>query len=173
MNYQKIKQLDARRRFAKRTLSFLLSEDNRRKLSAYFRQRSRKKLLARAGKQKTSYLNDLLRICLQHISPVTAPLALISRIEYSGVSVLNQLFDGHPELLAHPYELTIGSLFKDLGPGVEIMDHPQKYFEILFEKEIIEHINKGNTVLQIQGLTLKFELKNKACKRAFSFVDRL
>ena len=147
MNYQKIKQLDAKRRFGKRALSFLLTEDSRKKLSGYFRKRSRKKLLARACEQNTSYLNDLFRTCLQHISPVTAPLALISRTDCFSGSYLSQLLDGHPELHAHPHEFTIDSLFKEMDPETTITDQPQHYFEIFFEEGTLNHINKENTAI--------------------------
>jgi hypothetical protein len=152
MNYQKIKQLDANRRLGKRVLSFLLTEDNREKLSAYFRKRSRKKLLVRACEQKISYADDLVRTCLQHIVPVTAPLALILRIEYSGGSFLNRLFDGHPELYTHPHELMAGSPFNDLDPEMTITDHPRTYFKNLFEAGILEHINQQNTDVGDDGV---------------------
>ena len=42
---------------------------------------------------------------LEHIQPVTVPFALISQIQRSGGSMLNQLFDGHPNVHAHPHEL--------------------------------------------------------------------
>jgi hypothetical protein len=51
--------------------------------------------------------------CLEHIKPVTEPLALISQIQRSGGSMLSQLFDVHPEVHAHPHELKFG--------------HPKKY----------------------------------------------
>ena len=40
---------------------------------------------------------------LEHIQPVTVPLALISQIQRSGGSLFSQLLDGHPELDAHPH----------------------------------------------------------------------
>ena len=44
---------------------------------------------------------------LEHIQPVSVPLALISQIQRSGGSMLSQLFDGHPEVHAHPHELKV------------------------------------------------------------------
>jgi len=143
--YQFIKQLDAKRRLGKKTLSYLITEENRRNLSAYIRNRSRKKLIARASRQRDSSLNDLIRICLKHISPVTAPLALISQIENSGGSLLNQLFDGHPEIHCHPQEFLIGYPHQSEWPKIELKDNPQRWFEILFEEGLLEHMKKGNT----------------------------
>ena len=140
MYYQFIKQLDAKRRLGKKALSYLISEENRRNLSIYIRNRSRKKLIARASRQRHSCLNDLVRICLKHISPVTAPLALISQIENSGGSLLNQLFDGHPEIHCHPQEFLIGYPHKSGWPQIELKGNPQRWFEILFEGGLLKHM---------------------------------
>jgi hypothetical protein len=53
-------------------------------------------------------LQELSRICSEHVLPVTSPLALIAPIQGSGGALLSQLFDGHPELHVHPHELMIG-----------------------------------------------------------------
>ena len=53
-------------------------------------------------------LNRAYQTYMEHVQPVTAPLALISQIQRSGGSMLSQLFDGHPEVHAHPHELKIG-----------------------------------------------------------------
>ena len=40
--------------------------------------------------------------------PVNQPLLLISQVQRSGGTLLSQLFDGHPQVHAHPHELKIG-----------------------------------------------------------------
>jgi hypothetical protein len=151
LNYQFIKQLDAKRRLGKKTLSYLIGEESRSNLSTYIRKRSRKKLITRASRQRHSCLNDLVRICLKHISPVTAPLALISQIENSGGSLLNQLFDGHPEIHCHPQEFLIGYPHKSEWPKIKLKDNPQRWFEILFEEGLLEHMKKGNPQTEKQN----------------------
>jgi hypothetical protein len=80
---------------------------------------------------------------LKHISPVTEPLALISQIQHSGGTLLSQLFDGHPEIHAHPHKLMRGYKKKYVWPRIDLNDRPERWFGILFEKMIIEHNIKG------------------------------
>jgi hypothetical protein len=87
--------------------------------------------------------NALAHICLEHISPVTAPLALISQIQRSGGSLLSQLFDGHPEIHAHPHELMIGYPKKHVWPRIDLNDRPERWFGILFEEIVIEQTREG------------------------------
>jgi len=82
-------------------------------------------------------------LSLEHISPVTASLALISQIQRSGGSLLNQLFDGHPEIHAHPHELMIGYPKKHVWPRIDLNDRPKRWFGILFEDIVIEQIREG------------------------------
>ena len=49
---------------------------------------------------------------LRHAPPVHEPMLLISQVQRSGGTLLAQLFDGHPECLAHPYELKWGRPLK-------------------------------------------------------------
>ena len=39
---------------------------------------------------------------------MTLPLLMVSQIQRSGGSLMAQLFDGHPQLYAHPFEIQIG-----------------------------------------------------------------
>ena len=70
---------------------------------------------------------------LEHIQPVSAPLALISQIQRSGGSMLSQLFDGHPQVHAHPHELKFGYPKKYIWPPIDLGNRPDRWFEILFE----------------------------------------
>ena len=143
MGYQFLKKLDTKTRLGKRTINYLIAEESRKKLSGYLRERSRKKMIRKVCNEKGAHLKDLLHTCLKHISPVTEPLALISQIQRSGGSLLSQLFDGHPEIHAHPHELMMGYKKKYVWPRIDLNDRPERWFGILFEKMIIEHTKKG------------------------------
>jgi hypothetical protein len=89
--------------------------------------------------------NNLYQTCLKHFTPITVPLALISQIQRSGGSLLSQLFDGHPEIYAHPDELKIGYPKKDIWPEIDLNDSPKNWFNILFEEKVIRHSKEGYT----------------------------
>jgi hypothetical protein len=80
---------------------------------------------------------------LEHIQPVSAPLALISQIQRSGGSMLSQLFDGHPQVHAHPHELKIGYPKKYIWPPIDLGNCPDRWFEILFEDIVVRHFRHG------------------------------
>ena len=143
MSYQFIKKLDTKTRLGKRIISHLIAEEYRKKLSGYLRDRSRTKLIRKVCNASGSHLKDLFHTCLKHVSPVTEPLALISQIQCSGGTLLNQLFDGHPEIHAHPHKLMMGYKKKYVWPRIDLNDRPEHWFGILFEKMIIEHNIKG------------------------------
>jgi len=90
-----------------------------------------------------SHLKDLYRSCLKSVTPITVPLILISQIQRSGGSLLSQLFDGHPEIYAHPDELKIGYPEKYIWPKIDLKDSPENWFRILFEASVIKHFRKG------------------------------
>ena len=90
-----------------------------------------------------SELNRAYQIYLEHVQPVTAPLALISQIQRSGGSMLSQLFDGHPEVHAHPHELKIGHPKKYIWPEIDLTGNPDHWFEILFEDTVVVHLRHG------------------------------
>jgi hypothetical protein len=70
-------------------------------------------------------------------------ITLISQIEGSGGSLLNQLLDGHPELHAHPPELMIGHPEKHIWPRIDLNDSRKHLFEILFEETVNEYNREG------------------------------
>jgi hypothetical protein len=90
-----------------------------------------------------SQLEDLYRSGLKNATPITVPLALISQIQRSGGSLLSQLFDGHPEIYAHPDELKIGYPEKYIWPKIDPNDSPKNWFSILFEASVIKYFRKG------------------------------
>jgi hypothetical protein len=70
-------------------------------------------------------------------------LALISQIQRSGGSMLSQLFDGHPEVHAHPHELKFGYPKKYIWPQIDLRENPERWFEILFEDIVVRHMQHG------------------------------
>jgi hypothetical protein len=83
------------------------------------------------------------RVDSTNIIKVQAPLALISQIQRSGGSLLSQLFDGHPQIHAHPHELKIGYPKKYYWPKIDLTDSPERWFFLLFEDIVIEHAKEG------------------------------
>ena len=99
--------------------------------------------MSKGCKQSRIHLDSLYQSCLAHIRPVTAPLALISQVQRSGGSLLRQLFDGHPELHAHPPELKIGYPNKYTWPKLNLNEKPNRWLEILFEHSVLNHSSRG------------------------------
>jgi len=95
------------------------------------------------SRESRIHLPTLYQACVEHTRPVTAPLALISQVQRSGGTLLSQLFDGHPELHAHPHELKIGYPTKYTWPKIDLSDNPNKWLETLFEYSVLSHFKKG------------------------------
>ena len=76
--------------------------------------------------------------------PVRSPLIMISQVERSGGSLMAQLFDGHPKVLAHPYELKFGYPEKRMWPPTDLPDLAEQ-FRVLFELDSIEFCERGFT----------------------------
>jgi len=126
---------DPKATFGERIISHLIGN--------YVKIRYRMWMSRKEANEGKLNLQDLCRICLEHISPVTCPLALISQILGSGGSLLNQLFDGHPELHSHPHELLIGYPETHIWPRIDLSDHPERWFEVLFEDIVSEYNREG------------------------------
>ena len=94
-------------------------------------------------RQNKIHLEALYQGCLEHIRPVTCPLALISQVQRSGGTLLSQLLDGHPELHAHPHELKIGYPTKYTWPKIDLSNNPNRWLETLFEHSVLSHFKKG------------------------------
>ena len=69
----------------------------------------------------------------RHFAAVTQPLVLVSQIDRSGGTLLSQLFDDHPQLHAHPYELHTGHPKKYVWPSLDLAASPDEWFEMLRE----------------------------------------
>lgn len=71
------------------------------------------------------------------------PLLLISQVQRSGGSMLAQLFDGHPQVFAHPSSLSIGRPRKWHWPELDRQATPVAWFECLFEYHLPKYIEQG------------------------------
>jgi hypothetical protein len=70
---------------------------------------------------------------------VREPLVLISQVQRAGGTLLSQLFDGHPECHADPFELKIGFPKKHQWPALEL-DRPESWFGLLFNSGSLERL---------------------------------
>jgi hypothetical protein len=87
-------------------------------------------------------LAQLQAVRLAHLVPVREPLVLISQIQRSGGTLLSQLLDGHPEVHAHPGELSIGKPKKWDWPPLDL-DRPDTWFDVLFEPQVDLYLREG------------------------------
>lgn len=113
-------------------------------------------MLANEPIDRHSEYQDLMASCLKHARPITEPLALISQIQRSGGSLLSQLFDGHPQVHAHPHELKIGYPKKYAWPKLDLGEDPDKWFVLLFEDIVLTHMKEGYKKLKKENLTHPF-----------------
>jgi hypothetical protein len=121
-----------------------------------------------------SHLKDLYRSCLKSFAPISEPLALISQIQRSGGSLLSQLFDGHPEIYAHPDELKMGYPKKYIWPKIDLRDAPEQWFRILFEEGVIKHFKEGYKKGHKSERTYSFIFLASLQKKIFlSYLDAL
>jgi hypothetical protein len=121
----------------------IIAENGKITLKKYHKYRKRQKNLNKEFRKSNLHLESLHQSCVEHMRPVTSPLVLISQIQRSGGSLLSQLFDGHPELHAHPHELKIGYPRKYTWPKLDLNDNPRQWFETLFEPSVLDHFKTG------------------------------
>jgi hypothetical protein len=129
------KEIDTETKLGDRVINYLIGK--------YVKIRYRTWMIRKESNEGKLNSEDLIRICLEHVFPVTSPLALITQIRGSGGSFLNQLFDGHPELHTHPHELMIGYPEKHHWPRVDLNDRPENWFGILFEDIVSKYNQEG------------------------------
>ena len=169
-------------RIAKLTLgnsavNSIIAQEGKISLKRYRKTLSRKKMLIGEFKESKSQLQNICEICSEYIAPVTSPIALISQVQRSGGSLLSQLFDGHPELHAHPHELKIGYPKKYMWPKIDLKEHPQRWLEMLFEDKVIEHSKGGYKKERKQDEVFPFifmpSVQRKVFLRYLSSVDSI
>ena len=156
-----------RAELVKAILKSLVDKESKRKWRQYRREKARTRMLNRECKESKLALRDLFQVCLQNFSPVTSPLALISQIQRSGGTLLAQLFDGHPEIHAHPHELKIGKPKKYNWPKIDLKDDFERWFHILFEDDTIEHFKGGYRKERKQDETFSFIFLPSLQKKIF------
>ena len=110
---------------------------------------------------------------LAYLVPVREPLVLVSQIQRSGGTLLSQLFDGHPEVHAHPHELKIGYPREANWPSIDVAD-PAGTFERLFEKKALTHFVGG---YQKRGAkledTITRHVNRRTSRRAGEFLESI
>src|SRR5205085_11519441 len=99
---------------------------------AFGRMRDRE--LTRRWYSRASAWRGVRRHRLEFVVPVTEPMVLVSQVQRSGGTLMSQLFDGHPELHAHPDELYIGFPDKRYWPELDLSAKPSVWFEQLRER---------------------------------------
>lgn len=88
---------------------------------------------------------QLRQVCRRFVQPVVQPLVLVSEVQRSGGTLLSQLFDGHPEIHAHPHELKIGFPHKSVWPEFCADSDLKKTFLRLFEPKMVKLSQEGYT----------------------------
>ena len=140
---QKLKSAISQSAFGDGPRPSIISKDGSISLKSYLKNRSRIKMINKKLRESRLHLNDTYQAYMERIQPITAPLALISQIQRSGGSMLSQLFDGHPQVHAHPHELKFGYPKKHNWPSIDLNDRPERWFEILFEDNVVDHLRHG------------------------------
>ena len=121
----------------------IIAEEGRVSLWKCFKYRWGTKRLNKEIEQSKKDLEQRHNFKPENVCPVTSPLVLISQIQRSGGSLLSQLFDGHPEVNPHPHELMLGYKKKYFWPRIDLNEHPERWFRILFENVVIKHTREG------------------------------
>lgn len=140
---QYIKKMITKKKIGKWIISRLISEEKRIKLERYLKDGPRRKMIRQVSSSGTSHLEDILQVCLQHISPVTAPLALVSQISCSGGSLLTQLLDGHSKLHAYPHAFAVDAPNKGSWPKIDIKGEPEEWLNIFSKAIAVTGIREG------------------------------
>jgi hypothetical protein len=96
----------------------------------------------RTDAERAAEHEALCRARIEHLVPVREPLVLISQIQRSGGTLLSQLFDGHPEVHAHPSEIYVGHPKKWNWPELDLAD-PVAWFPLLYERPVELHLREG------------------------------
>jgi hypothetical protein len=80
---------------------------------------------------------------LTQLVHVREPLVLVSQVQRSGSTLLGQLFDGHPECHAHPYEIRMGPRRRTYEWPELDLAVPDTWFASLYEKKPAVHLVEG------------------------------
>ena len=86
--------------------------------------------------------DELIELRLRHLVEADQPLVLIAQPNRSGGTLLSQLFDGHPELHVHPWELEIGDSLEP-WPELDLDASPEAWHKELYERHIRRAYDEG------------------------------
>lgn len=146
-------------------------------LNFYRKHKTANRVIDKELKESRSLLDEATHIYSRNLQPITVPLSLISQIQRSGGSMLNQLFDGHPEVHSHPHELKIGYPKKHNWPPIDFNDSPERWFEILFEDIVLRHFRYGYKKMEKYKETFLFiflaPLQKKIFLKYFESIDKI
>ena len=160
------KEKDIKQRLSDRVISYFIGK--------YVKIRYRFWMLRKEANESKLNLQDLSRICSEHVLPVTSPLALIADIQGSGGALLSQLFDGHPELHVHPHELMTRHIEKGIWPRIDLSHSPERWFEVLFDNMVNEYNREGYKKEKDDKETFPFVFISSLQREIFlNYIDSL
>jgi hypothetical protein len=113
--------------------------------------------------QKTN-LRTIEKFLVGRASRLRAPLILISEVQRSGGTLLSQLFDGHPDIAAHPHEIKIGHPTDEDWPSIDPALDANENFRLLFDSKITEMVREGYS---------KGKISQNSRRHPFFYVPRL
>mgnify|MGYP003700682935 CR=1 FL=1 len=101
--------------------------------------RARNRLQRMRRKRKVRAILDgspSLQLRRQFIRPIDQPMILISQIQRSGGTLVNRLFDGHPDCYVYPSELAIGGQDKSVWPDLQILANANAAFDVMTQRSL-------------------------------------
>ena len=135
--------MDAERKLGKRILSRLITEEKRLKLQRYLHDGPRRKMIRQVSGAGVSHLEDILQVCLRHMSPVTTPLALVSQVSYSGGSLLVRHLDGHSMLHTYPHSFAVDAHDTGSWPDIDMDGNLEDWLHIFSGATTLDGIREG------------------------------
>lgn len=97
----------------------------------------------RTLRKGSARLDRLCEMRRGDIVPVKEPMLLVTQAPRSGGTLLSQLFDGHPQCHAHPFELAIGRPDKSHWPSLDLSRDSAALYRDLREKVAIRAFLTG------------------------------
>jgi hypothetical protein len=128
-----------------RRLGSVVPQETRRQVMQYFRSRDRARSVEDAIAGRIGSLDEIADFAAAYPVRLRAPLVIISQVHRSGGTLLSQLFDGHPELAAHPHEMKLGSPNGEHWPVLDPSAGPERSFRLLYEPHIAGLMRRGFT----------------------------
>jgi len=135
--------MDTKSKLCKRMIGALITKKTQKQLSIRLMDISTARMINKYCNKEETSLKALFQTCLKHISPVTTPPLLISQAPHSGGSLLNKLFDGHPEIYAYPNALMNSIPAKIPWTEIKLKDDPQPWID--FFLDYLGYQNKPST----------------------------